>query len=241
MNQQNNMNRAQLVLVAIAAASLLTACGTEEMESSVIDIHAEPGMLASAIEPGNSDAIELQATLQAPPTVNIEAFFTPTADVDNPNPDFVEPPHIEGLVPGALPDPEAENIEEEGQEPVQALPFENGCGTQTEWKSLGHSHCNAIGHEYVGSDYHGICEGGHTSTKFVCEKEQNETETSQVVYEGMTIGGAGTCKPLSALKTAAHIFCSTDAFQSGKALQPCEAGIDTDEDTYRVYLFTCRR
>ena len=239
MNQQNTKNRAQLVLVAMAAASLLAACGTEEIESSVVDIHAEPGMIASAIEPADDTALGIEASLTAPATVDIGAFFEPAAELEEPNRGFVEPPQLEALVPGPLPTPEDEEVVAE--EEVVAQPFENGCGTTADWKTLGNRHCEAIGYELVSTDYHGLCEGGHTSTKFICEKAQSETETNQVVYEGMTIGGAGTCKPLSSLKAAAHIFCSSETFQSGKALQPCEAGIDTDEDTFRVYLFTCRR
>ncbi len=46
MNKQNNNNSAQLVLIAIAAASILVGCGTEGHEENVVDIHAQPGMIA---------------------------------------------------------------------------------------------------------------------------------------------------------------------------------------------------
>ena len=241
-NVNTNSNRAQLILVAITAASILVGCGTEQETNSEVEIQTQPGMIASAIEQGNDTLYDGTADIEAPAAIDVESFFQPTTESDDQRHEFIQPPNLEGLIPPGIETPEEELEEEIMEEEVEELPpFNNGCGTVQDWKLMGHHTCDSVSLTLNQSEYHGECDGGFTSSKIVCSVEVSPSETAIKTFESMTIGGAGTCKPISALKSAALIFCSSEKFQSGKGLQPCDGGIEANEDSYRVFLFSCLR
>jgi hypothetical protein len=233
MNTNHNSLRTALrvTVAAIAVAGLLSGCGVEGESMTNVEIETQPGMIASAIEPSTGHAIDINVDITAPATIEnaalrpaSELIVIPTGDPQ------ILPPGLEEVV---LP---------EGEEsPAERQPFENGCGSRDDWKALAHNRCDATDTRLNDTVFHGECDGGYTSTKFSCESIEEDTTAPNTTHEALTIGGAGTCKPLSALKSAALIFCASHDYEVGKALQPCDGGIESDEDMYRVFVFTCRR